>query len=150
MRLEAVLLFFHIVAAVIWVGGMFFAHQCLRPAAMAVLEPPQRLGLWDAVFARFFPWVGAAVAILVLSGTALLHRVGMGTAPRGWIAMSVIGLLMAAIYVYIVAVPYRRLRNRVAAQAWPEAAQALASIRQAVGVNLVLGLATIALATVAV
>jgi len=150
VRPEAVFLFLHILAAVVWVGGMFFAHQCLRPAAMAVLEPPQRLRLWDAVFARFFPWVGAAVAILVLSGLALLHRVGMSTAPRGWIGMSAIGLVMAAIYIYIVAVPYRRLRSSVAAQAWPAGAQALASIRQAVGVNLILGLATIALATVAV
>ena len=28
----------HILAAIVWVGGMFFAHQVLRPAA-AMLEP---------------------------------------------------------------------------------------------------------------
>jgi len=48
----------HVLASVIWVGGMFFAHQCLRPAAIATLDPPQRLALWRAVFGRFFPWSG--------------------------------------------------------------------------------------------
>ena len=35
----------HLVAAVIWVGGMFFAYMALRPAAATVLEPPARLQL---------------------------------------------------------------------------------------------------------
>ena len=47
----------HHLAALIWVGGMFFAYVALRPAAMEVLDPPQRLRLWDAVFRRFFQWV---------------------------------------------------------------------------------------------
>ncbi|KAG1694742.1 Bifunctional purine biosynthesis protein PurH [Nymphon striatum] len=45
----------HVLAVVIWVGGMFFAHQALRPAAVSTLEPPLRLQLWVATFKRFFP-----------------------------------------------------------------------------------------------
>ena len=41
----------HILGAVVWVGGMFAAYVCLRPAAGA-LEPPQRLKLWRGFFAR--------------------------------------------------------------------------------------------------
>jgi len=48
---------FHVIAIVIWVGGMFFAHQVMRPAAVSTLEPPHRLRLWVAGFKRFFPWV---------------------------------------------------------------------------------------------
>ncbi|WP_343074980.1 hypothetical protein [sulfur-oxidizing endosymbiont of Gigantopelta aegis] len=44
----------HLLSAVIWVGGMFFAHMILRPSAVEQLEPPQRLPLWVAVFGRFF------------------------------------------------------------------------------------------------
>jgi uncharacterized membrane protein len=40
------------------VGG---AYMVLRPAAVAVLEPPQQLRLWDAVFRRLFHWVWAKV-----------------------------------------------------------------------------------------
>jgi len=49
----------------VWIGGMFFAHQVLRPVAVAQFEPPQRLPLWDGVFSRFFPWVWAAIIVLM-------------------------------------------------------------------------------------
>ena len=45
---------FHILGTVVWVGGMFAAYVCLRPAAGA-LEPPQRLRLWRNFFAKFLP-----------------------------------------------------------------------------------------------
>ena len=32
----------HVLAALIWVGGMFFAWMILRPAAVAALEGPAR------------------------------------------------------------------------------------------------------------
>ena len=44
----------HVIAAVIWVGGMFFAYMFLRPVAASQLEPPARLTLWEGVFGRFF------------------------------------------------------------------------------------------------
>ena len=46
----------HLLAALAWVGGMFFAWMILRPAAVAVLQPPERLRLWLDVFLRFFAW----------------------------------------------------------------------------------------------
>ncbi len=47
----------HVLAAVLWVGGMFFAWMVLRPAAVAVLQAPERLRLWAEVFRRFVQWV---------------------------------------------------------------------------------------------
>ena len=44
----------HLLAVLLWVGGMFFAHFILRPAAVEALEAPQRLKLMDAVLRRFF------------------------------------------------------------------------------------------------
>ena len=46
----------HLLAAVIWVGGMFFAYMALRPATGS-LEPSIRLTLWSQTLKRFFPWV---------------------------------------------------------------------------------------------
>src|SRR5690606_5692971 len=54
----------HLLAAVVWVGGMFFAYMALRPAAATVLPPPQRLPLWTQTFRRFFPWVWITVVLL--------------------------------------------------------------------------------------
>ena len=47
----------HLLAAVVWVGGMFFAYVALRPVAASLLPPPLRLPLWSQTVARFFPWV---------------------------------------------------------------------------------------------
>jgi uncharacterized membrane protein len=143
---HSLLLLLHVLATVIWVGGMFFAHQCLRPAALTVLEPPQRLALWRGVFGRFFPWVWAAVITLILSGHLLVLQMGgMAAAPIQVHAMLGIGYLMAAIYAYLYFQPYAALKRGVAAGDWPAAGAALNRIRVLVGTNLTLGLTTIML-----
>lgn len=136
----------HVLATVVWVGGMFFAHQCLRPVAVAQLEPPQRLALWRGVFGRFFPWVWVSVALLILSGQGIILQIGgMAVVPVHVHVMVAIGYLMAAIFAYIFFVPYKALKQNVAAQIWPEAGAALNRIRVLVGTNLSLGLINIAL-----
>ena len=50
----SVLATLHLLGVVVWVGGMFFAHMALRPAATELLEPPQRLPLLQATLMRFF------------------------------------------------------------------------------------------------
>ena len=143
---HSLLALLHVLASVVWIGGMFFAHLCLRPAALATLEPPQRLPLWQAVFSRFFPWVWIAIVALLLSGQAMtLLMGGMAHLPPHLHAMVAIGYLMAAIYAYLYFVPYAALKLAVAAQSWPSAGAALNRIRLLVGVNLTLGLLNIAL-----
>jgi uncharacterized membrane protein len=134
----------HVLATVIWVGGMFFAHQCLRPAALATLESPQRLALWRAVFGRFFPWVWGAVIVLLLTGQVLVGQMGgMAAAPVQVHVMVAIGYLMAAIFAFIYFVPFAAMKQAVAAQDWPSAGAALNRIRGLVGTNLILGLGNI-------
>jgi uncharacterized membrane protein len=139
--------FFHLAGVVFWVGGMFFAWMCLRPVAAAQLEPPARLKLWAGVFARFFPWVWASVALILLSGLWTLLLVGFKNAPLHWHLMLTLGLLMSGLFVYVVLQPYATLQAAVAAQYWPAGGQALGRIRQLVGINLLLGAVTIAVAT---
>ena len=136
----------HVLATVVWVGGMFFAHQCLRPAASSQLEGPQRLRLWNGVFARFFPWVWGCVALLIAGGHTLIQQFGgFAAVPAHVHVMTGIGYLMAAIFVFLFFVPYARLRRAVAAEDWKAGAAALGLIRRLVGTNLVLGLTNIAL-----
>lgn len=147
MALQALILFIHILAVVVWVGGMFFAHMVLRPTAMAVLEPPPRLKLWRGIFARFFPWVWAAVLLIPASGLVSLTATGMKGAPLSWHIMLATGSLMVAIFVYLHALPYGAFKREVDAGNWPAAAAALNTMRRLVATNLILGLATIAIAT---
>lgn len=132
----------HMLSALVWVGGMFFAHMALRPAAAAVLEPPQRLTLWVRVFGRFFPWVWVSIVLLYGSGYWIIANIwnGMAQAPLYIHIMYGVGLLMMLIFVLIFFVPYRRLKQAVAQEDWPAGGKHLALIRQLVTTNLTLGL----------
>jgi uncharacterized membrane protein len=124
---------------------MFFAYMALRPVAASVLEPPQRLTLWNGVFARFFPWVWASVAAILLTGLHLLVVFGGLGASLYALAMLVLGLVMMAIYVVVFFSPYQKLKRAVAEQNWKAGGAALGQIRQLIGLNLSLGLLTIAI-----
>ena len=63
--LYAVLKSVHLLALVVWIGGMFFTLFCLRPA-LAVLEGPLRLRLMNEVLRRFFGVVVVAAVLVLL------------------------------------------------------------------------------------
>ena len=131
----------HILAAVIWVGGMFFAVFVLRPSTCA-LEPGERLALWGRVFARFFTWVWASIVLLLASGYWIIFA-GMGGfqgLPIYLHLMQGIGWLMILIYLHLWFAPYARFKKAIAASEWPVAAANLNMIRLAVTTNIVLGL----------
>ena len=135
---------FHIVAAVIWVGGMFFALFVLRPST-GPLDPPTRLALWQRVFARFFPWVWGAEAVLLATGFAMVIWGFGGFAKIGTYVhvMMGLGIVMMLIYAHLYFAPWRRFRRAVAAGEWPVAAKNIDQIRLMVTINLVLGLITV-------
>jgi uncharacterized membrane protein len=141
--LRQLFLLLHLLSAMAWIGGMFFAYFCLRPAAAAVLQPPLRLPLWTATFARFLPYIAVAVALLLATGLAMLLQVGFRKAPVGWNVMFALGLVMAAVFIDVYSVLFPKLRAHSAAGAWPAAGQTLNRIRQLVALNLVLGVCTV-------
>jgi uncharacterized membrane protein len=134
----------HALAAVIWVGGMFFAYMVLRPSA-GRLEPPARLALWQRVFSRFFLWVWASIIILLISGYAMLflHFGGFAGAPLHINVMQATGILMMLLFLHLYFAPWPRFSRAVETGAWPEAGTALNQIRLIVAINLVLGLVTV-------
>ena len=131
----------HVLGAVDWVGGMFAAYVCLRPAAGA-LEPPQRLRLWRRFFAKFFPWVWACILLLLLSGYWMLLTGfgGFAGAPLYINLMQAIGWLMIALYIWLFHGPWLKFKRAVDAQDWPTAGARLSRIRQIIMINLPLGL----------
>ncbi len=145
---HAILISIHILAATVWVGGMFFAWMVLRPSAVQCLEPQPRLQLWGTCFRRFFPWVWACVLLLPLSGYGMIFNTydGLFTLPGYIHVMNLLGTVMIALFVYIYLSPYRALQQAISDDAWPIAADALARIRRIIGINLLLGLHIIGLA----
>jgi uncharacterized membrane protein len=139
----------HVLAAIIWVGGMFFAHQALRPAAVQVLEPPLRLQLWVQTFKRFFVWVWLSIFVLLASGYWMLFNVfgGFSNAGMHIHLMQALGLAMVAIYLHVFFAPYRKLRYAVIIEDYAEGGKQLGRIRKLVGLNVLLGLAVAAIAS---
>jgi len=164
MSLYAVMVFLHVLAVAVWVGGMFLMHFAVRPVAVAQLPPAQRLPLLAGILGRFFGWVTAAVLLALATGVAMIFGIGAaaGAAAAGKGAfgegmrlahgsvhlMFGLGVVMSLIFAFIRLVPYPRLRGAVAAQQLPVAAGHLDVIRKLVAANLALGVVTIAAATV--
>ncbi|MBV4533327.1 CopD family protein [Pseudomonas sp. SWRI107] len=139
----------HVLAALIWVGGMFLAWLVLCPAMVSTLEGPARLRLWVEVFRRFFGWVWLAVVVLAVSGVGMIHLrfAGFETAPRYVQVMIGGGIVMFALFMRVQALLLPELRAAVQAEDWAAGAGVLARIRRMVGVNLLIGVGVVAVAS---
>lgn len=139
---DKILLALHLLGAVVWVGGMFFALLVLRPS-LSVLEPPQRLALHMQVFRRFFLIVWHAMPAVIVTGYALVFTryAGFAGINHAVATMHVLGWVMALVFLAIFFVFWKRLQGGDKA--------ALDKIRQLITVNLALGLLVIVVAAFA-
>ncbi|MCY1268782.1 Copper resistance protein D [compost metagenome] len=137
----------HVLAALVWVGGMFFAWMILRPAAVVALDAPARLKLWLEVFRRFFVWVWGAVILLPVTGVGMLNMSfnGIAGAPRHVQVMMGLYVAMLALFIRVQALQLPELRRAVEAQDWPAGGAVLGRIRKTVGGNLLIGMVLVAI-----
>jgi uncharacterized membrane protein len=147
--IRGVFVLLHLLGAIAWAGGMWFAYFCLRPAAAEILDPPKRLPLWVATFERFFRYIAAAVVVIVISGFTMLIQAGLRAAPVGWLVMTALGLVMTMVFSYVYLILFPKLRTHCVASAWPNAAIVMNDIRRLVAINLMLALGTVVAAVFA-
>src|ERR1700761_3190501 len=122
----------HLLCAVLWVGGMFFAYVVLRPSLSAI-EAPQRMLLHTQVFKKFFLVVWHAMPLILLTGGAMLAlNWDMAALPWQINAMMALGLLMAAVFLVLFFGPYRQFRRTTDRT---RMASSLTSIRKLIGLN---------------
>ena len=138
-------LLLHVLAVVIWVGGMFFAYMALRPVAASQLEPPVRLKLWAGVFGKFFPWVWLSIIVILVTGFWIIGLYG-GFKGLGLHinVMMASGIIMMMIFMHVFFAPYKKLKRAVEAEDWPAGGKQLGMIRMLVGINTLIGIFTIA------
>ena len=149
--LYATLKLLHLLAIVVWIGGMVFAHFFLRPAALQ-LEAAQRIRRMHGALQRRFQAVLVSVVIVLTSGLWMIGRVAKQTVQAGldfqmplhWTLMAALGIVMMAIFGHIRFALFKRLDRAVQANDWAAGGAALGSIRLWVGVNLAIGVAIIA------
>jgi uncharacterized membrane protein len=142
----------HILAAVVWVGGLFFSYVLLRPALATIdaetMSNPLQLLFWSRVLKKFFPWVWMCIVILLATGFLMISLTGgfSGVGNHVYIMMF-LGVIMMGIFKFIYVAPFKHLCRGIEEEKWDVAAYAMGTIRQLVMVNLILGFLTIAIAT---
>ena len=142
----------HLIASILWMGGMAFMLMALRPAALAIMDPQPRARLMVEVWQRFFLIVIVAIVALFTTGTNLYTTAfraakaanGSGSLPLGWSLMLVIGIAMMLIFGHIYFAGFRKFKRAVAAAEFPVAAEAAAQVQMLVVTNFVLGWVAIA------
>lgn len=135
------LLFLHVAAAILWMGGMAFMVLALRPA-LGLVEPPLRVRVLGEVLRRFFIVVATSIAVLLATGGWLMA--GRAGPPAGWYVMAGLGVVMMLIFAYIFLAPWKRLRAAAEREEWPAAGAAAGQIALLAKVNLGLGWLAIA------
>jgi uncharacterized membrane protein len=138
----------HALAAMIWTAGLLLACVILRPVALTTKAGPARLVHWASTGPRWLPWVWGCVAVLPISGVAILrldYR-GFDGAPRYVQAMMGLYVVMVAVFLRIQSLQLPQLRSAVAAEDWPAGAAAVKRIRRLAAISLCLGVAVLMIA----
>ncbi len=139
----------HLLAALVWVGGLFFSYVVLRPAAVEVLQPPERLRLWNAVFRRFFNLLWSVIGAVLITGLYMIYQNGgLAQAPHFIHLMLILGVFMTAVFCYVFFACFVPFSLHISKERWKEAASILSKIRHLVALNLILGVSTIIVAKV--
>ena len=136
----------HLIAGIVWMGGMTFMLFALRPAVIIAMEAQPRAILMAQVWKRFYAMVLASIVVLFATGTHLYTATfratrlatGEGGVPLGWNIMLVLGLVMMLIFGHIYFAGFKKYKRAVAAGDWPLAAKAASLIHTMTLINFCL------------
>ena len=82
-RFQFILITLHVLAAVVWVGGMTFLSLVLAPLIKKVSVASESMALFWRAAVRFRLVVWTAVALLLTSGPMLLYERGLNVFEPG-------------------------------------------------------------------
>lgn len=138
--------FLHLLAAVIWIGGMIFANMILFPSHFAI-DPPQRGKLLGAVVKRFTIVSWICIVVLVLTG---LYKTPthMLLSPEGnfglWLTIKhiviILLILFGIIITFVIGPKIRKLGPQQGEQPSAEFLNAQKQIRILGTTNMILGI----------
>ena len=137
----------HLIAGIVWMGGMTFMLFALRPAALNTLEAQPRAVLMGQVWKRFYALVLVAIVALFATGTHLYTQTfraarlatGDGSVPLGWNIMLVLGLIMMLIFGHIYFAGFKKYKRALASGEWSIAAKTAGLMHTMTLINFALG-----------
>lgn len=138
----------HVLATLVWVGGMFFALIALKPG-LAELSPDDRLYLWHGTLPRFFKWVWGAIVVLWGTGWYIIEALygGFAAVPGHVHLMMGLAGVMTVLFALIQAGPMRRFMHCLENGQPAGATNEHARMRTLIGINFALGVITTVIGT---
>jgi uncharacterized membrane protein len=133
------LLAMHTLGALLWVGSMAVALAALLPGRRSITLA-DRIRLRIRLFRRFFLIVWHAMPIVLLTGYGMVFGVYGGMAGVGWNVhlMHLLGLIMGALFIWIVFGPWAAFRGGDEA--------AITLLPRLILISLVFGIMTVVIA----
>lgn len=130
----------HIVAAIVLLGGLFFASVVFRPIARD-LDIETASTLRQQVWSRFFAWGWVSLLLILATGIAMvfLRFGGFSGVPLIHRANMAIGIPAMALFGYVFFGPWHEYRRRVARRDWSAAQEEIKRIHVLMGVIVGLG-----------
>ncbi len=95
------IVFIHVFAAIIWIGGMIAVRLAVHPSLPVINEKAQRLEFVIGVLNRFFLMVSPSIALLGLTGIVMMLGAGFKGAPDLYVLVHIktqIWTVMTIIY----------------------------------------------------
>lgn len=135
----------HVIAVIVWVGGMFLGVVAIRPA-LAELDVPARVRFFATMVRSFLPWLWGAIATILATGfymVSVSFDGGLSGTPWFVRLMMGLGIFMMLLMGHYSFAPYRRLKLAMAAGDEALAARCIRQMGLIMMVNLVLGLIVI-------
>jgi uncharacterized membrane protein len=129
----------HLVAIIVWLGGLFALMVVLSPATRA-MDSVAHASLWHRALSRFFVWGSISLGIIVATGIALVHLRFAGQPPLIHRVNMFIGVPAIALFVYVLLGPYRSCRRAIADRDWKAAEHSVSRIRVLLALVLLLGM----------
>lgn len=139
-------LMLHTLAAVVWVGGMFFVHFILLPS-LDGLGQTERFAVLARVVPSFVRWVWVSILVILGTGYGVLllgYRGGIGGGGIHIDMMQAMGWGMIVLFIYMDVWPWRLFLRARAAGNFDRAEKYLASVRFLLRAILGVGMVTAA------
>ena len=74
-------LFFHVLAAILWIGGMLFITLVIAPFLQSMPDPAERSRIYQVVGKKYRLWGWVAIVTLLVTGPVILYTL-YGIPPR--------------------------------------------------------------------
>ena len=131
----------HILAVIIWLGGLFFLAVVLGPSAK-FLDAAAAPSFWRRTLSRSLAWGWLSLVVIVGTGVAMVFLVfgGYGYLPNIHRVNMAIGIPAIALYGYTSLVPWRQFGRAARSNDRVVAAKKLHQVRTLLATILVLAL----------